>query len=128
MVIGHQRRINEFNNLPPLKHNHNEIKRVKKVKSLGVIVDKGLKWKNQFNSLTGKLAKGLSSLKSLRTFLPNPNYAMFIVLYLRVTYATEMQYGEVYRQPNYKHCNACKIGLYQLSKVQDLSTRGLKSG
>ena len=70
MVIGHQRRINEINNLPPLKLNDNEIKRVEKVKSLGVIVEEGLKWKNQFKSLTGKLAGGVSSLKKLRNFLP----------------------------------------------------------
>jgi len=48
MVIGHQRRINEINNLPPLKLNDNEIKRVEKVKSLGVTVDEGLKWKDHF--------------------------------------------------------------------------------
>ena len=48
MVIGHQHRINEINDLPPLKLNDGKIKRTEKVKSLGVIVDKGLKWKNQF--------------------------------------------------------------------------------
>ena len=89
MAIGHQCRRNEINDLPPLKLNDNEIKRGEKVKSLCVIVDKGLKWKNQFKSLTGKLAGGLSSLKKLKNVTPNPNYAMFIVLCLRVTYATE---------------------------------------
>ena len=55
--------------LPPLKLNDSEIKRVGKVKSLSVIVDEGLKWKNQFKSSTGKLA-GLSSLKKLQNVLP----------------------------------------------------------
>ena len=88
MVIGHQRRINDINDLPPLKLNDSDIKRVEKVKSLGVIVDEGLKWKNQFISLTGKLAGGLSSSKQLKIVLPIPNYAKFIVLCLSVTYAT----------------------------------------
>ena len=44
-------------------------KRVRKVKSLVVIVGEGLKWKNQFKSLTGKLAGGLSSLEKLKNVL-----------------------------------------------------------
>ena len=44
MVIGHQRRINEINDLPPLRLNDSKIKRVGKVKSIGVIVDEGIKW------------------------------------------------------------------------------------
>ena len=89
MVIGHQRRINQINELPQLTLNDSEIKRVGKAKSFGVNVDEGLKWKNQFKSLTGKLAASLSSLKNLRMFFRNPNYAMFIVLCLRATYAME---------------------------------------
>ena len=38
--------------------------------SLGVIIDEGLKWKDQYKSLTGKLAGGLSSLKKLKDVLP----------------------------------------------------------
>ena len=70
MAIGHQRRINEINNLPPLKLYDSKIKRVEKAKSLGAIVDEGLKWKNQFKALTGKLAGGLPSLKKLKNVLP----------------------------------------------------------
>ena len=90
MVIGHQCRINEITDFPPLKLNDSRIKRVRKVKSLGVTVDEGLVWKNKFKSLTGKLAGGLSSLKRcVRLFFPIQNYVMFIVLCLRLTYATE---------------------------------------
>ena len=39
-------------------------------KSLGVIIDEGLKWKDQYKSLIGKLAGGLSSLKKLKDVLP----------------------------------------------------------
>ena len=70
MVIGHQRRINEIADLPPLKLDDSERKRAKKTKSLGVIIDKGLKWKDQYKSPTGKLARGLSSFKKLKDVLP----------------------------------------------------------
>ena len=70
MVIGHQRGVNEIQELPSLKLNDSEIKRVGKVKSLGIIVDEGLAWNDQLKSLTGKLAAGLSSLKKLQNVLP----------------------------------------------------------
>ena len=47
MVIGHQSRINEINDLPSLRFNGSKIKRVGKVKSIVVTVDEGLKCKNQ---------------------------------------------------------------------------------
>ena len=72
MVIGHQRRINEIDYLPPLELNDSEIKRVEKTKSLGAIIDEGLKWKDQYKSPTGKLAGGLSSLEKLKDVLPQP--------------------------------------------------------
>ena len=70
MVIGHQRRMNEIDDLLPLELNDSGIKRVEKTKSLGFIIDEGLKWKDQYKSLTGKLAAGLSSLKELKDVLP----------------------------------------------------------
>jgi len=53
MVIGHQRRINEFNDLPPLGLNDSKVKRVGEVKSKGVIViiDEGLQRKNQLKKI-----------------------------------------------------------------------------
>ena len=86
MAIGHQRRMNTINDLPSLKLNDNEINRVGKVKSLCVIVDEGLKWKNQFKSSTEKASRRHINLEKSST---NPNNAMFTVLSLRVTYATE---------------------------------------
>ena len=90
MVIGHQHRINEIDDLPSLELNECEIKRVEKTKSLGIIIDEVLKWKDQYKSLTGKLAGGLSSMKNLKTFFPNQSCVMYITLTLRVNYATEM--------------------------------------
>ena len=78
------------NDLSPLKLNDSEIKRVGKVKSLSVIVDEGLKWKNQFKSLTGKLA-GLSSLKKLKTVLPQ---SILCDVY-RALFESHLRYGNV---------------------------------
>ena len=70
MVNDHQRRIIEIDDFPPLELNDSEIKIMKKTKSLGVY--EGLKWKDQYKSLTG-----------------SQSYMMYISLSLGVTYATD---------------------------------------
>ena len=44
--------------------NDSEIKRVAKTKSLGVIVDEGLNWDDQFSKVKGKISGGLKSIKN----------------------------------------------------------------
>ena len=70
IFIGHPCRINKIETLAPLKLNNTEIKRVRKTKSLGVIVDENLSWKEHFKSLKGKVTRGLSALKKLKSILP----------------------------------------------------------
>ena len=61
MVIGPPRRVNKIETSEPLNLNDSEIKRVAKTKSLGVIVDEGLNWDDQFNKIKGKVSGGLKS-------------------------------------------------------------------
>ena len=76
IITVQQRRINELKDLPSLKLNDSEIKRLRKVKPLSIIVDEG-SWNDQFKSLTGKIVAGLSSLKKLKEVLPqSPVQAM----------------------------------------------------
>ena len=91
MDIGHQCRVNEIKELPSLKLNDREIKRAGKVKSLGVIVDEGLTWNDQFKSLTGKLAAGLLSLKTLKDVLPQSKLCDVY----RALFESHIRYGNV---------------------------------
>ena len=52
--------------------NDSEIKRVTKTKSLGVIVDEGLNWEDQFSKVKGKINGGLKSLKKLKNLISQP--------------------------------------------------------
>ena len=63
MVIGHQRRVNGIIHLPLLNLDDSEITRVRQVKSFAVIVDEGLKWKNQL--------KSKKSLLPIKSYLHN---------------------------------------------------------
>ena len=63
MFIGHPNRTNKITEQEILKLNGSEIKRVKKTKSLGVIIDQGLNWEDQFKATKAKVRGGLASLK-----------------------------------------------------------------
>ena len=70
MLIGHPRKVNKLDVSEPLILNNSEIKRAKKTKSLGVIVDEGLNWEQHFKIVKGKVRGGLSSLKKLKNLVP----------------------------------------------------------
>ena len=70
MIIGHPRRTNKVEIHETLRLNGADIKRVKKTKSLGVIVHEGLNWEEQFKTIKGKVSGGLTSLKKLKNILP----------------------------------------------------------
>ena len=55
-----------------MKHklNASDIKRVNKTKSLGIMIDEGLNWEEQFKTIKGKVRGGLASLKKLKDILP----------------------------------------------------------
>ena len=54
MIIGRPRRTNKVEISKPLHLNDSEIKRVAKTKSLGVMVNEGLNWDDQFRKVTRK--------------------------------------------------------------------------
>ena len=69
MIIGHPQRTNKIS-LEPLMLNGAEIKDVKETKSLGIIVDEGLNWNEQYRKVKGKVSGGLWSLKKLMKIVP----------------------------------------------------------
>ena len=64
MVVGHKRQTNRINGPLEVNINGGPMKRVKKVKYLGVTVDENLSWKEQCKSLKGKIKAALSSLRN----------------------------------------------------------------
>ena len=70
VLIGHPRKVNKLDVSEPLMLNNAEIKRAKKTKSLGVIVDEMLNWEQHFKVVKGKVGAGLSSLEKLKNLVP----------------------------------------------------------
>ena len=65
MFMGHPNRTNKIAEREKLKLNGSEIKRVKKTKSLGVIIDQELNWEDLFKAIKVKVRGHLASLKTL---------------------------------------------------------------
>ena len=69
MIFGHPRRTNKVEISEPLNLNDSEIMRVAKTKLLGVMVDEGLNWDDQFRKVKGKISGGLKSMKKLKNLI-----------------------------------------------------------
>ena len=69
MIIGHPRKTSMIEVHEQLRLNGLEIKRVANTKSLGIIVDGGLNWEQQFKAVYNKSRSGLESLKWLKNIL-----------------------------------------------------------
>ena len=91
MIIGHPRRTNKVEIHETLRLNGADIKRVKKTKSLGVIVDEGLNWEEQFKIIKGKVSGGLTSLKKLKNILPQSQLSNVY----RALVESHMRYADV---------------------------------
>ena len=70
MVVGHKRQTNRIQGPLEVNINGGPIKRVKKVKYLGITVDENLTRNEQYKNLKGKIKNALSSLRKLKNILP----------------------------------------------------------
>jgi hypothetical protein len=57
MIIGSYQRLNLIETDPPIYLGTEKIKRVKTIKSLGLMLDETLSWNEQVNAITTKVAK-----------------------------------------------------------------------
>ena len=90
-MIGHPRRTNKVEIHETLRLNGSDIMRVKKTKSLGVVVDEGLNWGEQFRTVKGKVHGGLTSLKKLKNILPQSQLSNVY----RALVKSHMRYADV---------------------------------
>ena len=63
MIIGFRQRLVKTNTDPTITIGGANIKRVKQTKTLGIIVDGRLSWKNQIRNIIAKVTKGIGMLK-----------------------------------------------------------------
>jgi len=100
MVIGHRRQLNRVDDdLPDLVLNNEIIKRVDKAKYLGINIDESLNWKEQYKTIKNKLKGGLSSLRKLKTILPQKKLDQVY----KALFESHLRYGDIVLEFSSQH-------------------------
>ena len=92
MVLGHRRKLNRVGNeMPNLVLNNEVIKRVDKIKHLGINIDESLNWEEQYKTVKNKLKGGRSSLKKLKDILPQRKLEQVY----KALFESHLRYGDI---------------------------------
>ena len=91
MIIGHPRKTSMIEVHEQMRLNGLEIKRVANTKSLGIIVDEGLNWEQQFKAVYNKSRGGLESLERQKNILSQSSLSN---VYLALV-ESNMRYSDV---------------------------------
>ena len=92
MVVGHRRKLNRAGNkVPNLALNNEVIKRVEKIKYLGINIDESLYWEEQYKTVKNKLKGGISSLRKLKDILPQRKLEQVY----KALFESHLRYGDI---------------------------------
>ena len=69
LIVGHKRQLNAIEKPVQLVIDEDSVRRVQKVKYLGIEVDENLTWNERYKCLKNKIKCGLSSIRKLATIL-----------------------------------------------------------
>lgn len=70
MSVGSKQKMNTLHTWPSLEINGSPFKRVNYTKSLSVLIDENLTWRNHTESISKKISSGIGSIKRVRHRLP----------------------------------------------------------
>ena len=70
MIVGSRQRLDNINGDPEIKLGDPNIKQVKEYKTLCVIVDEQLVWKNNLDSVASEVSKGIGMRRLMKKFVP----------------------------------------------------------
>ena len=70
MLIGSIKKIQPLNNLIAIRENGRLLKRVKRIKYLGSVVDENLTWDDHINYISVKIRHNIGILKRMRLTVP----------------------------------------------------------
>ena len=93
IVVGHRRKLNRVGDeLPHLDFNSEAIKRVEKIKYLGINIDESLNWDEQYKTVKNKLKGVISSLRKLKDILPQRKLEQ---VYKAALFESHLRYGNI---------------------------------
>ena len=72
MLIGSRKKLSTLSSPPELSIDNVPIEQVTSVKSLGIFIDKNLRWQTQIDKVTKQITAGIGAIKRIRDFVPTP--------------------------------------------------------
>ena len=113
MIIGSRQKILNIQEEPLISIGNETIKKISKCKTLGVIIDDKLLWKDHINEISAKVSKGLGIMRRIKTFV------------------TQSVMQSIYNSlilPYFDYCNMVweNTAKYNLQKVQKMQNRAAR--
>ena len=113
MIIGSRHNLGKIDKDPVIKIGSETVNQVHTSKSLGVIIDDKLKWKDQIDSISKKVSRGIGAIKLIKPYVPKKCLS---------------QVYNALVQPYFDYCSLvwqnCKLELQ--SKLQKLQNRAAR--
>ena len=107
MVVSHRRKLNGVGDeLPNFVFNNEVIKRVEKIKLLGINIDESLNREEQYKTVKNKLKGGINSLNKLQNILSQQKLEQEPSL--KAIFAMVILFGMLFLTPNYPNCRDYK--------------------
>ena len=113
MIIGSRQKILNIQEEPLISIGNEAIKKISKCKTLGVIIDDKLLWKDHINEISAKVSKGLGIMRRIKTF---------------VTQSVMQSLYNSLILPYFDYCNmvwenTAKYNLQKIKKMQNRAAR-----
>ena len=70
ILIASRQRLNDIQIEPKIKFGDTEVNKVSETKTLGIVVDDQLLWKNQLQTTIAKVSKGIGMLRRMKPYVP----------------------------------------------------------
>ena len=114
MLIGSRQRLCTLTVPPRPSINGSPIEQVTTAKSLGVLIDDNLSWRNHIDKLTMKIASGIGAIKRIRHLVP---------------YMASHSIYQALVQPHFNYCNIVwgYCGVTLQDKLEKLHNRAGRS-
>ena len=69
-MIGSRQRLKDIQIDPKIKFGDTEVNRVSEKKSLGIVVDDRLLWRNHVDTTIAKVSKGIGMMRRMKPYVP----------------------------------------------------------
>ena len=125
MLIGSIQKVQPLNNLIAIRVNGRLLKRVKRIKYLGSVVDENLTWDDHINYISVKIRRNIGILKRMRLTVPRESLILLYKTLIEPYLDTVTLYGATVTR--YSLINYRSYRIKQLGSLREVNLKTLIS-